>query len=144
METQEVFEKLLAMRRKIEADCEVPMLSSDNALLYDVARTLGLTEEQAEILAGDTRPEPAQAMLIEENPSGRALGASPHDFSHSGLGIGGLAHYEEPPIVPTLEQIERMEKLESRARHCRRCGATDVFDGAMFTNGGGDICDDCF
>lgn len=69
----------------------------------------------------------------------------PYDFSHSGLGIGGAGQYQEPPIVPTVEQMGRMERMERRARRCRRCGQSDVFDGAMFTTGGGgDVCDDCF
>jgi len=62
------------------------------------------------------------------------------------MGIGGIGIYaeNEMPSVPSVRAIERMEKLEKRARRCRRCGQTDVFDGAMFTTGGGDVCDDCF
>jgi hypothetical protein len=67
----------------------------------------------------------------------------PTDFD-SGLGIGGLGRHEEKPIVPIATQVERMEKAQARARICRRCGQSDVFDGAMFTTGGGNVCDDCF
>jgi len=70
---------------------------------------------------------------------------NPCDFSHSGLGIGGLAHYEEPPFVPSAAAIERVEEMERRARYCRKCGQSDVFDGAMFTtDAGSGICDDCY
>ena len=67
-----------------------------------------------------------------------------HDFDRTGLGIGGLGRHEEPPIVPTVKAIKRLERMEAGATHCRRCGCSDVFDGAMFTTGGGDVCDDCF
>ena len=77
------------------------------------------------------------APLIPDNES-------PHDFSHSGLGIGGLSSYEEPTVIPTVKQMERLEKMEQRATRCRRCGQSDEFDGAMFTTGGGNVCDDCF
>lgn len=66
------------------------------------------------------------------------------DFSTSGLGIGGLATFQETPIIPTIAQIERVERLENEMIVCRHCGASDIFDGAMFTTGGGDVCDDCF
>ena len=68
---------------------------------------------------------------------------SEHDFDR-GFGIGGLARHEEPPLVPSLAAIERVEAMERRATVCRRCGQSDEFDGAMFTTGGGNICDDCF
>jgi len=139
MDEKEIFTKLLAMREKMEADNEAPMTASDNALLYDVARTLGLTEQQAGTLAGDdAQPQPAApARTFVDSPS-------PYDFSASGLGIGGLGTYDEKPIIPTVATIQRVERLESEMTVCRRCGASDVFDGAMFTDGGGDICDDCF
>lgn len=62
------------------------------------------------------------------------------------MGIGGLGIYaeNEAPFVPSERAIERYEKLAAQARTCRRCGQTDVFDGAMFTTSGGDVCDDCF
>lgn len=66
-----------------------------------------------------------------------------HDFD-SGLGIGGLGRHKEKPIIPTVAQMERIEQLETKATTCRRCGQNDVFDGAMFTTGGGNVCDDCF
>ena len=68
---------------------------------------------------------------------------NPYDFDR-GFGIGGLGRHVEPTTVPTVAQMARLEKMEARARYCRRCGQSDVFDGAMFTTGGGDICDDCF
>jgi len=139
MDTQEIFTKLLAMRSKMEADNEAPMLPSDNALLYDVAKTLGLTEQQAGTLAGDdAQPQPdAPAQTLVDS-------TATYDFSASGLGIGGLGAYDEKPIIPTIAAIKRVERLEAEMTVCRRCGASDIFDGAMFTNGGGDVCDDCF
>jgi hypothetical protein len=76
-----------------------------------------------------------------DDPMG--LNESPHDFD-SGLGIGGLGRHQEKPIIPTVAQMERMEQLEAKATTCRRCGQNDTFDGAMFTTGGGNTCDDCF
>ena len=69
---------------------------------------------------------------------------SPHDFSSSGLGIGGLGNYDEPAIIPSVKAIEREQYLFDTDVVCRKCGASKNFDGAMFTNGGGDVCDDCF
>ena len=70
---------------------------------------------------------------------------NPADFSHSGLGIGGLGSYQEPPFIPTLTQMERMERLEAEATTCRRCGQDDVFGGAMFTtDASSGLCDDCY
>lgn len=62
------------------------------------------------------------------------------------LGIGGIGIYadNEMPIVPSERAIARLERMEKRATYCRRCGQSDVFDGAMFTTlGGTNICDDC-
>lgn len=70
--------------------------------------------------------------------------SEPTDFD-GGLGIGGLGRHEEKPVAPTASQVGRMEKLAAKAKTCRRCGQTDVFDGAMFTTAsGGSICDDCY
>ena len=67
-----------------------------------------------------------------------------YDFDR-GFGIGGLARYEEPPFIPTVAQMERLERLEAQATYCRRCGQSDVFDGAMFTTDrSSGLCDDCF
>jgi hypothetical protein len=61
----------------------------------------------------------------------------------SGLGIGGLATYEEPPMVPSVAAIEKHARRLETAQRCRRCGQTEL-DGAMFTTlGGSGICDDC-
>jgi len=69
---------------------------------------------------------------------------NPRDFSHSGLGIGGLGRHIETPIVPSIEAIKRVEQMEREMIVCRRCGQSDLFDGAMFTTSGTNICDDCF
>ena len=139
MDEKEIFTKLLAMREKIERENEAPLPGSDNALLYDVAKTLGLTDPQASILAGDNeqaQPDAPAQTLVDSAVS--------YDFSESGLGIGGLGTHQEMPIIPTVAVIERIEKAEAEMIVCRRCGCSDIFDGAMFTDGGGDICDDCF
>jgi len=68
---------------------------------------------------------------------------APLDFD-GGFGIGGLGRHDEPGRIPTIAQIERMERIEREMIVCRRCGASDIIDGAMFTTGGGNICDDCF
>ena len=66
-----------------------------------------------------------------------------HDFDR-GFGIGGLGLHEEPPVIPTEAALRRVERLEATDTICQRCGASRNFDGAMFTTGGGNICDDCF
>jgi len=61
----------------------------------------------------------------------------------SGLGIGGLATYEEPPMVPSVAAIEKHAARVRAAQRCKRCGQTEL-DGAMFTTiAGSGICDDC-
>jgi len=65
----------------------------------------------------------------------------PYDFSHSGLGIGGLGSFVEPPFIPTIAQMRRMEQVEAGIRACRRCGESD----AMFTTDrSSGLCDDCY
>ena len=64
-------------------------------------------------------------------------------FGRSGLGIGGLGGYIEPATVPSIEALRRYEELLDDDIVCRVCGASMNFDGAMFTTGGEDICDDC-
>lgn len=62
----------------------------------------------------------------------------------SGLGIGGIGNDQAAPLVPSVEAIERVRKLTDTDTICRKCGASQNFDGAMFTTiSGGDICDDC-
>lgn len=64
--------------------------------------------------------------------------------SDSGLGIGGINNDQAAPIIPTQAAIERIEKMRRTDVVCRRCGASQNFDGAMFTTmGGSNICDDC-
>jgi len=127
MDASEIFAKLLSLRENIIEGTGEPMLGSDNALLYDVAKALGLSEYQAQILAGD---KPVTAPVTE-----------PAVF-----GIGGIGVFSENemPIIPSVAAIERMEKLEKTDVICRRCGASQNFDGAMFTTSGTNICDDCF
>ena len=65
----------------------------------------------------------------------------PADFSHSGLGIGGLGSFVEPPFIPTIAQMRRMEQMERETIRCRRCGESD----AMFTTDrSSGLCDDCY
>jgi len=61
----------------------------------------------------------------------------------SGLGIGGIGGDQSSPFIPSEKTLKRMEDLQKKAKTCRRCKQTDIFDGAMFTNGGINICDDC-
>ena len=111
MDTNEIFTKLMAMREKIIEGTGEPMLGSDNALLYDVAKVLGLTEEQAEILAGD---KPVTAPVTE-----------PAVFGIGGIGVFAA---NEMPVIPSVAAIERMEKLEKTDVICRRCGASQNFE----------------
>ena len=69
---------------------------------------------------------------------------NPHDFDHSGLGIGGINNDQSSPVIPSARALERIQRMHDTDIVCRRCGASKNFDGAMFTTGGGDICDDCF
>ena len=76
--------------------------------------------------------------VLDQEPS------QSYDFDR-GFGIGGLARYAEPPVIPTVQQMERVAKLEAQAVRCRRCGDTDMFDGAMFTtDAASGLCDDCY
>jgi len=62
----------------------------------------------------------------------------------SGLGIGGINNDQSMPVIPSARAIERVQRMMDTDVVCRRCGASKNFDGAMFTNGGGNVCDDCF
>jgi len=67
-----------------------------------------------------------------------------YDFSHSGLGIGGINNDQSLPEIPSAQALERVQRMTDTDVICRCCGASKNFDGAMFTTGGGNICDDCF
>jgi hypothetical protein len=136
MEKQEIFERLHQMRQTIISDSEAPMSASDNALLYDVALTLGLDERHAQILAGDIESDDSRD--IARQPEPKTI-----DFDR-GFGVGGLTRHVEDPVIPSEAVMQRIERLEETDVVCRRCGASMNFDGAMFTTGGGDVCDDCF
>lgn len=84
----------------------------------------------------------AEHMLTASSVADQPANESPYDFD-GGFGIGGLGRHEEKPIIPSVKVLERYERKAAQARTCRRCGQTDVFDGAMFTTLGGNICDDC-
>jgi len=84
---------------------------------------------------------PSDARDVPASVKGSA--ESPLDFDR-GFGIGGLGRFEETPIIPSVQAIEREQRMMDTDVVCRKCGASMNFDGAMFTNGGGDICDDCF
>lgn len=78
--------------------------------------------------------KPVQQETSDENP---------HDFSRSGLGIGGLGRHEEPATWPTAATMERMDKLDAQQR-CRHCGGRE-WTGAMFTTDpSSGLCDDCY
>jgi hypothetical protein len=97
------------------------------ARTYNGWDIVSLTEDQPQL-------SPSTPAVAEENP---------RDFSASGLGIGGLRAYEEPPVVPSERQAAQMERQRMTEVVCRRCGASSL-DGAMFTTfGGEDLCDDC-
>lgn len=62
----------------------------------------------------------------------------------SGLGIGGINNDQSMPTIPSVRAIERVQKMHDTDTICRKCGASENFDGAMFTTlGGSNICDDC-
>lgn len=91
---------------------------------------------------------PGQYIFDESQNSYRPVTASPaatgYDFD-GGFGIGGLGRHVEKPIIPSVEAIERVERMEQRATYCKRCGQSDVFDGAMFTtDASSGLCDDCY
>lgn len=68
----------------------------------------------------------------------------PHDFDQ-GFGIGGLGRHTEKPFVPTITQMQRLERIEAQAIYCRKCGQSDIIDGAMFTTDAhSGLCDDCY
>ena len=65
------------------------------------------------------------------------------DFD-KGFGVGGLANYDELSIIPSIAAMKRLEQIEAAMQVCRRCGESDLLDGAMFTTGGSNVCDDCY
>lgn len=78
-----------------------------------------------------------------EMPTATATSADYHGI----MGLGGIGAYTENeiPIIPNEAALERIERMERTDIVCRRCGASQNFDGAMFTadrNSG--ICDDCY
>lgn len=108
------------------------------ALAVDAASTFKLSRKEIEALE-----ESWQIRLIVK-PAQSPAEEHPYDFSSSGLGIGALGTFVEELPVPTVAQIERYERKMATATVCRRCGKDDAYDGAMFTTGGDNICDDCF
>ena len=81
--------------------------------------------------------------LVKSNPQ-YIESENSHDFSSSGLGIGGINNDQSLPEIPSIAAMDRVQRMMDTDIICRRCGASQNFDGAMFTTGGGDICDDCF
>ena len=130
MNTTEIFEKLHALRTKIENDTEEPMLSSDNALLYDVAQALGLTDDQAHELAGDNEPETAPAET-----------ESPHDFSSSGLGIGGAGQHDLAAEMGELIARGEMVLTDHPTGKLCDCGH---YSQSPMTASLGSACPDCY
>lgn len=55
MKRKEIFSELMALRQRIISENEEPMLDSDDSLLWAVAHALGLSELQADALAGNTK-----------------------------------------------------------------------------------------
>jgi hypothetical protein len=109
MNTSEIFDRLMELRRRIEADTEEPLLGSDNALLYDVAKTLGLSEEQAAQVAGDDAGSPPadNGYHDEDVELGPFLG-----FDRSGLGIGGAGRHSLEDETLDLIARGRMKVIE--------------------------------
>jgi len=86
----------------------------------------------------------AHVIEVEARSAVSISAEHPADFSHSGLGIGGINGDQSIPVIPSVEAIERVQRMHDTDVVCRRCGASKNFDGAMFTTGGGGVCDDCF
>lgn len=67
------------------------------------------------------------------------------DFDRTGLGIGGIGRHIDELIVPSDTAAKRISAKKRQGRRCCRCGQSDVFDGAMFTNDpSSGLCDDCY
>lgn len=109
-------------------------------------KTYTFTQEKidsspAYVLPGVTGP--GEYTYSEANNLYSPVDTPGSDFDR-GFGIGGLGRHVEEPFIPSVAQMAKLERMEARATHCRRCGESDVVDGAMFTTGGGNVCDDCF
>ena len=116
MDTQEIFNRLMTLRNKIEADTEAAMLDSDNALLYDVARTLGLSDEQAATLAGDDKPQP---VISAYPPQHEPTEAECYDFD-GGFGIGGI-NRRQPTAAEEIELLDaQLRAAEREAKRVRK------------------------
>lgn len=70
MTPDEIHARLLALRQRIE-DATGEMTEAENALLWDVARALGLSDEQAGEIAADDRPRP----VLNASAAAAALGS---------------------------------------------------------------------
>lgn len=105
---------------------------------------------------------PAEAKMIADHKSyqvGRVyytIGADLYIANHTGSDVSDWATIcykllDAEDASPSNAEIIAMLNAETPvykfpglyAKTCKVCKQSE-FDGAMFTNGGGDICDDCF
>ena len=93
-------------------------------------------------------PCPNKRKRLTKSPTGRHDNQGPLTTSEwdidSGLGIGGINNDQSMPAIPSERAIARAQHMQDTDIVCRRCHASQNFDGAMFTTSGTDICDDCF
>lgn len=71
MDANEIFERLAELKNRIETNNEAPLDGVEQAIMYDVAISLGLSKAQAESLAGDAATE--QPAARELDPDGETM-----------------------------------------------------------------------
>ncbi len=48
-------------------------------------------------------------------------------------------------VTPSLASVEKYDRASKQTKHCKVCGQSDSFDGAMFTvDSSRKTCDDCY
>jgi hypothetical protein len=101
--------------------------------------TFNLTDAEAEEITNFRNPAPGTEPIHSAEPM------SETDFDiDSGLGIGGINNDQSMPTIPSVSALEKIQEMHDTDIICKRCGASQKFDGVMFTTlGGSNICDDC-
>lgn len=115
MSVEEMFQRLMALRQRLVDDETENPDATQNALFWDVAIALGMTDEQAAQLAGDPVAEKRAWMQWEERGTAPApnaqRGMEPignYDFSESGFGIWRLSA-DTDAASEALAEIEARE-----------------------------------
>ena len=141
MDSNEIFERLLALRQRLVSDAEAPLGGLDCAFLWDVAVALGLDDAQAGQVAGDPQRQP---VTVEPEPQPEPAA---YDFLESGLGIGRIGDADRAgEYLASLRAAEIEREQAARDPYARQpllcsCGHYDPFP---MSTARGSACADCY